>query len=246
MYDIKPLEEQWERYNKKRRRPLFVLMIFILLFAGVGAFLDYKNFTLSDFHYFDTNKSIKTAAIKPSDVLVDKSLTKLEVSQTVKSDTPLITASNEPVASNIPNNNPMEASDVFVEEESVKKRVPMPPKVVVPQKTRTRKKIHFEMVDADTPAAYREIESRFSVAPDPDDSLFLANMYYDKRKYSKAAYWALQTNRLSGDIEQSWLIFAKSKAKIGKKNEAIRVLSQYVKRSKSEKAKKLLKKLKNN
>jgi len=41
------------------------------------------------------------------------------------------------------------------------------------------------------------------------------------------------------------LIFAKSKVKLGHKNEAMRVLKAYIKRSNSYEAKKLLKKLRN-
>jgi len=116
-------------------------------------------------------------------------------------------------------------------------------KPIVAEKPKTRKKIHFEMVDANTPSAYKEIESRFAFAPDPDDALFLARMYYKNGNYRKAARWALETNKLNGNIEESWLIFARAKAKTGQKNEAIRVLSQYAKKSNSTEAKKLLKQL---
>ena len=245
MYDIKPLEEQWVSYNKKRRRPFFILLILVLMLVGSGAVLNYKNISLSDFDFFDKNKSIPMVKINPSDVLIDTSITKLEVHKVAAVDIPITVNKIKPATNTVIDNNPMNPGDIFIEaDERVKKPVKIVTTAVVIEKERPRKKIHFVMIDANSPAAYKEVESRFSVAPDPDDSLFLAKMYYNKGSYKKAAHWALQTNKLNGDIEESWLIFAKAKSKTGQKNEAIRVLSQYAKRSKSVKAKRLLKKLK--
>ena len=126
----------------------------------------------------------------------------------------------------------MDDSDVFIDKDNIE------------DKKSISKKIHFQMVDANSPTASKEVEYRFTVSPNVDDSMFLSKIYYDKKSYSKAAYWSLQTNKLDGNIEESWLIFADSKAKIGQKNEAIRVLSEYVNKSNSIKAKKLLIKLK--
>jgi hypothetical protein len=59
------------------------------------------------------------------------------------------------------------------------------------------------------------------------------------RKYKKAEYWALQTNRINEKIEDSWLIFATAKAKQGKKNEAMKVLRAYIDKTDSVRAKEL-------
>jgi len=245
MYDIKPLEEQWESYNKKRRRPFYIMVLFIFLLAGSGAVLNYKNISLLDLDFFDKNKSIPIVKVNPTDVLIDTPITKLEVHKVTAADIPMTANKMKPDTNTAIDNNPMDPGDIFIEaDERVKKPLKIVTTPVVIEKERPRKKIHFEMIDANSPAAYKEVESRFSVAPDPDDSLFLAKMYYNKGSYRKAAHWALQTNKLNGDIEESWLIFAKAKTKTGQKNEAIRILSQYAKRSKSVKAKRLLKKLK--
>ena len=154
-----------------------------------------------------------------------------------KSNAIIFETQKKPVKTN--DNNPMEPSDVFIEvtdasnvteENSVTRKKP-------------KRKIKIEVTEIGY-SAYKAVEERFSDAPNSDDSLFLARGYYAKKKYSKAAYWALQTNKIDGDIEESWLIFARSKAKIGKKNEALRVLSEYVKKSNSSKARKLLNALK--
>jgi tetratricopeptide (TPR) repeat protein len=77
-----------------------------------------------------------------------------------------------------------------------------------------------------------------------NDSLYLARTYYEKGNYSKAQKWALTTNNLDNKLEESWFIFAKSKAKRGQKKEAIEILSAYIKKTNSAKAKELLNNIK--
>ena len=241
MYDIKPLEEKWERYNKKRKRPFYILFFMILTIIGVSVVLKY-----SDLMPQNMDKNSSMAKIQPTDVLIDKKISKLEVHKEKTADVEIPENEVKSVMSNPgSDNNPMDPGDVFVDrDESVAKTVKSTSRPIVTEKPRSRKKIHFEMIDANSPRAYKEIESRFAFAPDPDDALFLARIYYKNGNYRKAAHWALETNKLNGDIEESWLIFARAKAKTGQKNEAIRVLTQYAKKSNSAEAKKLLKKLK--
>jgi len=85
-----------------------------------------------------------------------------------------------------------------------------------------------------------DIEKRFSSTQNKDDALFLARYYYDKKQYKKALRWSLETNKLDSNIEESWLLFGKAKAKLGQRMDAIRVLQSYVDRTGSSKAKKLL------
>ena len=235
MYDIKPLEEEWQKYRKKKRRPLFMILMVLLLLVAAGALVKYKHIPL---FVMDKNETLSSSTIKASDVLIDKSITKLEVKKELSTIETTETVGEKHGVITTSDNNPMDPGDVFIDEEvKHKENAILTPK-------RKKVKLHIEMTDAQTPAAYKEVERRFSVSPDPDDSLFLARVYYKKGKYRKSAHWALQTNKLNGDIEESWLIFARSKAKTGQKNEAIRVLKEYAKRSNSVAAKKLLKKLK--
>ena len=85
-----------------------------------------------------------------------------------------------------------------------------------------------------------DIAKRFRRTHDKDDAVFLARYYSDKKQYKKALNWALEANKLDSNIEESWLIFARAKAKLGQRMEAIRVLQAYCDRSRSAKAKKLL------
>ncbi len=239
MYDIKPLEEQWESYNKRKRRPYYIFTVSFLSIAVITVLLfDNKDLILSKIEKNITNKATKKVT---SLVLLDKSIDVLEVKQTNKNSA-LAVNQVKPATLTPVDNNPMDAGDVFIEVTEAKKPTAPVRKAVIKEKP--RKKMHLEITEMSGERAYKDVKNRFSMAPDPDDSLFLARNYYKEGKYSKAAYWALQTNKLNGDIEESWLIFAKAKSKTGHKNEAIRVLSQYANKSNSTQARKLLIKLK--
>jgi tetratricopeptide (TPR) repeat protein len=130
-----------------------------------------------------------------------------------------------------------------IEEKSPQLQQPVVKEEPVVEK-RPRKKMHLNIIETSSVSAYKDVAERFRQSHEVDDSLFLAKAYFRKGNYKKAEYWALQTNKVNENIEESWLIFAKSKVKQGKRNEAIRVLTAYVKRSKSQQAKHLLEKIK--
>ena len=88
-----------------------------------------------------------------------------------------------------------------------------------------------------------ELEEHFKSYQDPKDSLALAKIYYSKGNYAKAESWAVNTNNIDGDLEESWLIFAKSRVKQGFRKDAIKVLQSYYDETNSVKAKALLKKI---
>jgi len=81
---------------------------------------------------------------------------------------------------------------------------------------------------------------RFKKNNNPALSLFVAKKYYDLGDYHNAYNYALITNEISNDIEESWIIFAKSLVKLGQKQKAINTLKQYLQYSQSSKANLLL------
>ncbi len=81
-----------------------------------------------------------------------------------------------------------------------------------------------------------DIMKRFNESHDPNDSLFLAINYYEKKEYNKALFWAIETNKITEEIEDSWIIMAKSKFYLGDKNEALRILRAYASRTGSKEA----------
>ena len=100
-----------------------------------------------------------------------------------------------------------------------------------------KKRLQIKVVETDDESAFMEVAKRFRLGHDVDDSLFLAKSYYAIGDYKKAEYWALQTNKVDENIEESWLIFIKAKIKGGQKNEALRILNAYIERTNSVEAK---------
>lgn len=81
---------------------------------------------------------------------------------------------------------------------------------------------------------------RFNVNHNPALSLFVAKKYYQLGDYEQAYNYALITNDINNNIEESWLIFSKSLVKINKKDMAIETLKKYISHSHSSQARQLL------
>ena len=86
----------------------------------------------------------------------------------------------------------------------------------------------------------KDVIKRFEKNNNPTLSLFIAKKYYKLGEYQKAYNYALITNEINNDIEESWLIFAKSLTKLDKRDKAIQTLIKYVNHSGSGNAKILL------
>lgn len=64
-------------------------------------------------------------------------------------------------------------------------------------------------------------------------ALMLAEEYYIAKDYTQSNKWALIANQIDSENEKSWLWFAKSKVKLGQKDDAIIALKAYLKHNKS-------------
>lgn len=107
----------------------------------------------------------------------------------------------------------------------------------VPRPPHQTKKMKFTSTSTD----YLEImKDKFEKSKNPREAVLLAKAYYKEGQYLDAEQWALTANKLNNGLEESWLIFAKSKVKLDKRDEAIKILASYYKRSSSIEAKKLI------
>lgn len=88
-----------------------------------------------------------------------------------------------------------------------------------------------------------EIIKRFKKNNNPVLSLFIAKKYYELKNYKQAYNYALITNEINKDIDESWIIFTRSLVKLGKKDAAINILNQYIEHSHSNSAKILIKEI---
>jgi tetratricopeptide (TPR) repeat protein len=216
MYDIKALENEWERYNKKKRLPLYVGIFLGLLFlVGVVTTIYYNTFSNKDIDRVENRSFTKEEFNISKKVLDDRVVTKNSADKSlIKTEQPI-----EKIVDNIP---------ILDESGDIKEEV---------KNNRPRKKIDLNIIESSNIEAYNDVEKRFFATKNVDDSLFLAKAYYNMGKYKKSEFWALQTNKINSSIDESWIIFAKSKVKLGHKNEAINILQNYIKRTSSNLAK---------
>ena len=126
-------------------------------------------------------------------------------------------------------------NEIAVKEETyeqVEERETNDYEVSPPQKINIQRKSAYEDIS--------DVIRRFKKNNNPALSLFIAKKYYELGDYRNAYNYALITNEINREIESSWIIFAKSLVKIGKKNMAIQTLQEYVKESHSDTARILL------
>jgi tetratricopeptide (TPR) repeat protein len=219
MYNIDVLEDEWKRYNRKKKRPWIIGGILFSIFLAALVVLSREEIPFKKIIGKNTDKVTHTQVTTSQ--------------KTVYLDAPLHELERKKVS--IADDLPMETEISDVKRDSSLRSS---------SDNRKEKKIYIEVVKANNKSAYKEVEKRFRLGHDIDDSLFLAKAYYLKGQYKKAEYWALQTNKINENIEESWLIFIKSKYKRGQENEAIRILNTYIKKTDSSEAKVLLEKIK--
>ncbi len=90
----------------------------------------------------------------------------------------------------------------------------------------------------------QHVIKRFKKSNNPALSLFAAKKYYEIGNYNQAYNYALITNEINNNIEESWIIFSKSLVKLNRKDKAIELLTKYVNYSQSYKGNLLLSKIK--
>jgi len=82
----------------------------------------------------------------------------------------------------------------------------------------------------------------YSVKKDYVSALKLAEYFLKKKDFSKALYWAKNANKLDSTKESSWIIYAKAKYALGKRDDAIESLKTFLNIFYSKNADKLLQK----
>lgn len=111
-------------------------------------------------------------------------------------------------------------------------------KVIAPRKQKDSRDVVIKRKDDNEDI--QNLIKRFNKNSDPSISLFIAKKYYKFGKYDKSYKYALITNNIDSEVEDSWLIFIKSLVKLDRKKRATDILVKYIKHSDSSRAKRLL------
>jgi tetratricopeptide (TPR) repeat protein len=114
-------------------------------------------------------------------------------------------------------------------------------KAPIVKKVKPKKKIFISSeVSSKKSDSLSFIKKKFYATNSSKFSIKLAKKFYELKSYKKALKWVLITNEIDSKSEDSWLMFAKVKDKMGKPNDAITALNQYLKQNSSTRVKKLL------
>lgn len=235
MFDIKHLEKEWKQYRKKKLKPWYIAsFLFAFIFLTL-LFLLYRSHmnvnTLST--YLASFKNISHKKPKVEDIKVLKN--------SIVLNGPLMHLEVEPKRRDNIQKSEETVPNILVD-------IPIldgKESETVTKDENRRKKIHLEIIETTNITAYKDVARRFKQTHNTDDSLFLARSYYKHKQYKKSEYWALETNKVDSGIEESMLIFVKSKMKLGRKNEARNILKRYIKKTNASEAKKLLYRIEN-
>jgi len=252
MYDIPELEKKWRKYKRNKiKKPLIISTVSIILFLGLSALI--ATYLSKSNKKEEVKKVVQTDTPKPKAKQVVQSsnsnaivITKIgtnqeqtekgnALTQVKKSDSDSDSGIDISKAEIVKPNVPDDEIRVIGFDNKDKKRIKKKYEdILIPKQSQE------EIAEKEKVA---EVEERFKESQDPQDSLYLARYYYNKKEYKKAESWAVSTNNIDGDIEESWLIFAKARAKQGFRVDAIKVLQSFYDETNSVKAKKLLDKL---
>jgi tetratricopeptide (TPR) repeat protein len=89
------------------------------------------------------------------------------------------------------------------------------------------------------------LEARFAAKPDSAVAMKIAHECFAKHDYKNAADWAMKANEIESKNEESWILFARSLNRLGKKSDAIKALEGYLRQNDSSNARDWLNKIKN-
>ena len=254
MYDIPELERKWKRYKRNKiKKPIILTLSFVIV--GAGAYVAFLKYTQSKKEVIKEAKNTPLAPKKETNQTPPPPLKKEEkaiiITKTPINPTPVApTPASKVVKSSEPEIDLSKATIVKPDVPEDEIRV-----IGFDDKDKEKKEVldkYKNIIPANVPITpkvdpiVQEYEDRFKESQDPQDALYLAKYFYKKKNYPKAEIWAANANNIDGEIEDSWIIFAKAKAKQGHRVEAIKILQEYYDSTASLKAKELLDKLRRN
>lgn len=261
MLNLNELETKWFYYKIKSYIPHTVTLISLIIIISL----------VSSFNFTSQEVNLKEEMIQESDskavakkTIIDKVISEPVQQKAInedaivlkdKSQKTTITPSmgfirtmqyNSPVYYS---EEPTVAKKSYTKKTKVKKKeqIPKPIKEEIVVKAPEIEIVEKTSINIKRQDAFNDIEhviKRFKKSNNPALSLFVAKKYYELKDYNQAYNYSLITNGINNNIEDSWMIFAKSLVKLDKKDQAIEILNKYINNSNSQKAKLLIENIK--
>ena len=261
MLNLKELESQWFRYKLKSFIPHMIILtslaIMIIIFISIDfeekmKLIEVKKESPS----IDTN--ISTYSEKNTIPLVIK---KPIITQTIETNIQTIVDEEEnkllikpslDFIRNMKDNSPNYYNSYVAPKVSPTKKKKIVQEIATPRIEEIVLDTHVKEVEKqeikikrqNTQDDIQHVVKRFKESNNPALSLFIAKKYYGLKNYNQSYNYALLTNQINNDIEESWIIFAKSLYKLDQKDKAIEILNKYISSSHSHRAEMLLENIK--
>lgn len=249
--EIKQLEKEWVKYKVKQHSKKAVFAITLISMATTGYyFYNSKNLSLpilagKTVNEKDTSKKTSDKNDKKQNIAENKIQTPIQTSDKkteIKDKKPLL-ALDTKFLENIEKRLEKEAKEQKIKKSPTQKRSFQKEieKEVLTQKKQEKKKIKIVSKQINT---LTFLKKKFEATKDIKYALMVASHYYKKRDYKNSLKWAIRANEIDSSNEESWIIFAKSKLKLGRKKEAINALKLYLKNRDSQNVLNVLQKIK--
>lgn len=269
MLNLNELESRWFHYKLKSYLPYFIILVslFVITFIVLTFDFSFKNEeekkTIPKKIALTVKKEVPAKKVQNIEIekeIIVKSIPKIKEVQVPKSIPNIInTKANKKTTiqpslnfmNSIKDTSPQYYDSEYQEtnEASLKpvyetKKVIQEEAVITNTVVTTKvKELNKSSIAIQRQNSYEDIQhvvQRFKKSNNPALSLFAAKKYYDLANYNQAYNYSLITNELNNEIEDSWIIFAKSLVKLKQRDKAIKILNNYIEHSHSQRAKILL------
>jgi len=233
MINIEKLEKRWLRYKLKLFLPYIILFLLtvlftIILFITINSSNSHviKN-KVPILHEKNISMTTKIESAIVQNIVIKKE--KLTLSPSLSF---LKTIQRTPPLKSKVQKNTIDYKKTITKERVIKKILADP--YISKTITIDRQNREKDILD---------VIRRFNTSHNPALSLFISKKYFEMGKYKEAYNYALLTNEINSNIEDSWILFSKSLVKLNKKKKAISVLKRYISHTNSTKATQLLNKI---
>jgi len=251
MHEIVELEKRWLRYKlKKLIFPLSILAI-IFIAALLFLFIDFSKFYPSN----ESQSNNETVVIKKIEQHIDADV-QVESTKNRQPIQPQIAVQNRQVILqayepkiNLSNETTQEKENQSIQEENIvldkslqhqtdskKAQAPQKNSKAVLNTSESKSNNLDIFTRSENEMDPRMIEQRFNETNNVRYAIFLAKYYYDNKDYEKSYRWAFTVNQLDPISEEGWLFFAKSLYKLDRKDDAVKVLKNYLNHYRSQAA----------
>lgn len=227
MYDFDELEKKWITYKKNKYKKLALTAGGFIAVAFASAMTTYLILS----HKQNDSQTLQT--VKQQDK--NEAIATQPLPQPQSPKEIVIISQNDDKVEQFRN---LEQKEPKQDEQK-----PIIPVTYKKDEPRVAPKIYMETKSADLTET---LEEKYSRQPSYSTALSLSSEYYKIGDYQKALYWAISANNIDPKGDKSWVMFAKASYKLGKKNDAINALENFVRTSASDSAKAALNQIKNN